>query len=141
MASNGIYSLDIKKGKFNLGALPNIIVGKHIHGINYNLVLKEMEQEMDKKEENRQFLQSVYNFYGHKSLLARLFERIDELKNDDEFTPPMADYLQKVETIVSKMNDINYIPSEKNKYEKIILNQIDKWLMEDYEPDYDPYYE
>ena len=133
------YYLDIKNEKYNLGQVSNIIIGRHIHCINYQHVLKELDKVTTERLENSEFLQIAYAFYGHKNLLEKLQTRIEELKTDPEYKPVIPLYFEKITTIVNKMENANYIPSSKNIFGKTIYDQINYWIDQDYEYEYNPY--
>lgn len=138
MITKGIYQLDIQNGKYNLGCVPNIIIGKYIHMINYKSVLDELDNHFMNALEQKEFFQGVYSFYGHTHLLEKFYQRINELKSDETFIPP-PDFYKKLTDMLEKMKDVTYIPNYKNPTAKLITDQIEHWLSNDWEPDYDPY--
>lgn len=80
-----MYFLNVKTGKYNLGIVPNMIIDRHLHSIRLNEVMKELEEEMFKKEEVKYLLENSYKYFGHLELIKMFYDRMDELKSNKEF--------------------------------------------------------
>jgi predicted transcriptional regulator len=137
MVTKGIYKLDIQNGKYNLGCIPNIIIDRYIHSIDYQNVMIELDNHFVDSFQHQELIKGAYSLYGHAYLLEKFYERIDELKSDSSFIAP-KNFYENLTSMLTKMEDDTYIPNYKNPIAKLITDQIDYWLTKDLEADYVP---
>ena len=68
-----MYFLDIKKGKYNLGKLPNSIIDKHIHSIKFQKILIEINNKNIPKPIDYGYYYILYNFIFFSIIILQIF--------------------------------------------------------------------